>query len=60
LRDYFYGWEKRVKFVCNLILIYPWVKIWHDGYTKKVFINLIDTLREGWRDSKSVMLPVIL
>ena len=28
------------------ILIYPWFKIEYNAYTKKVFINLIDTLRE--------------
>ena len=36
------------KFVCThiFILINQRVKIWHSANTKKVFINLIDTLRE--------------
>jgi len=28
-------------------LIYPRVKIWHIANTKNVYINLIDTVREG-------------
>jgi hypothetical protein len=31
------------------LLINPWVKIWRNAYTKKIFIKLIDTLREGER-----------
>ena len=38
----------------TIVLIYPWVKIWHSANTKNAFINLIDTLREGERVHRKV------